>query len=79
MANTSPNSDNVLMENPNSGKIANVPMRDTGTAIKGISAARQPCKKTNTTSITRTSASQNVLPISRIPSTTPLVVSIETL
>ena len=52
------------------------PTSETGTASSGISAARQPCRKMNTTSITSASASQKVLPISRMPSVTALVVSI---
>ena len=40
MASTSPNSERVLTENPRSGKKANVPMRDTGTAAAGIRVAR---------------------------------------
>ena len=45
MASTSPNSESVLMENPNAGKNMNVPINETGTASKGISVARQPCRK----------------------------------
>ena len=43
-----------------------------------VTAARQPCRKTKTTIMTSTNASQNVMPISRIPSTTARVVSITT-
>src|SRR5580704_15455646 len=76
IASTRPNSESVLMENPSKGNNANVPISDTGTASNGINAARQPCKKMNTTSITSASASQKVLPISRMPSVITLVVSI---
>ena len=40
------------MEKPKSGKNAKVPMSETGTASSGISVARQPCRKMNTTRIT---------------------------
>ncbi len=43
-ASTRPNRDNVLMEKPNIGKNAKVPIKATGTASKGISVARQLCK-----------------------------------
>ena len=46
MASTSPNRDRVLMENPSSGNTAKVPMSDTGTAIMGMSVARQFWRKT---------------------------------
>jgi hypothetical protein len=52
MASTSPKSDSVLIENPSRGKIANVPISDTGTASRGISVARTPCRKMKTTRIT---------------------------
>ena len=35
-----------------------VPISDTGTAQQGISVARQPCRKINTTIMTSTSASK---------------------
>ena len=54
MASTRPNSESVLMEKPNSGNRANVPISDTGTASSGISVARQPCRKMNTTRMTST-------------------------
>ena len=38
----------------------NVPMRDTGTASVGISVERQSPRNTNTTSATRTNASNKV-------------------
>src|SRR5438093_5657813 len=73
IASTSPKSESVLIENPNNGNTTNVPSNDTGTAHNGISVARQPCKKTNTTMTTNTSASNNVLTMSRNPSVTERV------
>src|SRR5439155_2540398 len=52
IASTSPKSESVLIENPKSGNKTNVPTNDTGTAHSGIRVARQPCKKTKTTSTT---------------------------
>ena len=34
----------MLIEKPNIGKMAKVPISDTGTASSGISVARQPCR-----------------------------------
>jgi hypothetical protein len=53
MASTNANSDNVLIEKPRNGNAANVPMSDTGTAMIGMSVARQFCRKRNTTMMTR--------------------------
>ena len=41
IANTNPKSESVLIENPNNGKTAIVPIQETGTVIKGINVARQ--------------------------------------
>src|SRR2546422_693784 len=41
MASTKANIDSVLIENPSNGNTAKVPMSDTGTAISGMSVARQ--------------------------------------
>ena len=41
IANTSPNSEMMLIEKPNSGKKMNVPMSETGMATSGMSVARQ--------------------------------------
>ena len=41
MASTMPNSVSVLMENPNAASTPKVPSSTTGTAIAGISVARQ--------------------------------------
>ena len=48
----------------------NVPTSETGTASSGMSVARQPCRKMNTTMMTSTSASNSVLTISFMPSVT---------
>src|SRR5215813_242945 len=73
IASTRPNSESVLIENPNNGNKTNVPTNETGTAHSGISVARHPCKKMNTTMTTSTSASNNVLTISFNPSVTESV------
>jgi hypothetical protein len=75
MASTRPKSESVLIENPSSGKIMNEPTSATGTASSGMSVARKPCRKTNTTRTTRSSASTSVFVISRIPAVTASVVS----
>jgi hypothetical protein len=75
IASTKPNSESVLMENPSSGKKANVPISETGTAISGMSVARQFWRKRNTTRMTRIIASQSVDPISFMPSVTGRLVS----
>jgi hypothetical protein len=67
-----------LIEKPRSGKSANVPISDTGTATIGISVARQFCRKRKTTSTTSTSASSSVITISWMPSVTGAVVSTAT-
>src|SRR6267142_1611279 len=43
MARMSPKRDRVLIEKPSKGKMANVPISDTGTATRGMRVARQPC------------------------------------
>ena len=68
----------MLIENPSNGKTAKVPMSDTGTAIIGMSVARQFCRKRKTTRMTRTMASMSVVTISLMPSVTGSVVSSET-
>jgi len=60
MASTIPKSESVLTEKPSSGNKANVPSNDTGTVNSGIRVARKFCRKTNTTSTTRTMASRSV-------------------
>jgi hypothetical protein len=79
IARISPNSERVLTENPKTGKRMNAPMSDTGTASIGISVARQPCRKMNTTRMTRSSACQSVVNISCMPAETASVVSRETM
>ena len=75
IASTRPNSDSVLIEKPRSGKTAKVPINETGTAIIGMSVARQFCKKRKTTRMTNSIASNSVFTISLIPSDTGSVVS----
>jgi hypothetical protein len=41
MARTSPNSERVLIENPNISRMAKVPTIETGTATRGMIEARQ--------------------------------------
>ena len=53
----------------------NAPTSETGTVISGISVARQFCKNTNTTMMTRATASSSVWTISLMPSVTGSVVS----
>src|ERR1700740_3133475 len=77
IASTSPNSESVLIENPNNGKNTNVPTSATGTASMGISVARQLCRKMYTTRITSAMAISSVSTISLIPEVTDLVVSSE--
>ena len=60
MASTRPNSDSVLIEKPNASSTAKVPMIDTGTAISGMSEARQVCRNRMTTSTTSAMASSRV-------------------
>ena len=60
MASTSPNRDRVLMEKPNASSTAKVPITDTGTAISGMSEARQVCRNRITTSTTSATASSSV-------------------
>ena len=78
MASTRPNSDSVLIEKPSSGKTANVPISETGTAISGISVARQFCRKRKTTRITSSHRLERAsCRISLMPSVTGRVVSTE--
>ena len=61
IASTRPNSDRLFSEKPNAAITAKVPIRDTGIARIGITAARQVCRNTMTTSTTRATASKMVL------------------
>ena len=60
MASTSPNSERLLRLKPMQAITANVPTMATGTATSGMTAARQFCRNTNTTSDTRITASRSV-------------------
>ena len=75
IASTSAKSVRVLMENPTAQSPAKAPTSDTGTAIIGISVARQVCRKRNTTARTRIAASKMVWFTSRIEASTKRVVS----
>ena len=75
IASTRPSSESVLIEKPSIGNTRNAPISETGTAISGISVARQPCRNRNTTMITSTIASKSVCTISVMPSLTGSVVS----
>ena len=59
-ASTSPNSDRLFSEKPNSAMKKNVPISDTGIATIGMMAARQVCRNRMTTSTTRRIASRIV-------------------
>jgi hypothetical protein len=61
MANTRPKSVKLLRLNPMAAMTAKVPITATGTAMSGISDDRQFCKKSSTTTATRTTASIRVL------------------
>ena len=75
MASTSANRVSVLIENPTSHRPAKAPIRDTGTAIIGISVARQVCRNRNTTPSTSSAASKMVIVTSLIEASTKRVVS----
>ncbi len=57
----------------------NVPISDTGMVMSGMIVARMFCRNTNTTSVTRISASTKVFRISWIDAFTAGVVSYTTL
>ena len=61
IASTRPKSVKLFSEKPAAAMTAKVPMMATGTAISGMSAERQFCKKSSTTSATSTMASRRVL------------------
>ena len=73
IASTSPNRVSTLIEKPSSHSTAKVPMIETGTAIRGISDARQVCRKTTTTSTTSATASSSVVTTAWIESRTNTV------
>ena len=64
IASTRPNIDSVLTEKPSIGKKMKVPTIETGTVKRGMMVARRFCRKMNTTSVTRISASTKVFTIS---------------
>ena len=65
----------VLIPNPKTQRPAKVPISDTGTAMIGISVARQLPKKRKTTKMTRSPASKSVCTTSRMEAATKSVVS----
>ena len=65
----------VLIPKPKSHKPAKVPMSETGTAIKGMSVARQLPKNKNNTKTTKAPASKSVCSTSLIEALTKRVVS----
>src|SRR6185369_1936179 len=73
IASTSPNSDNVLTENPDASITANVPTIEIGTAASGITEARHVCRNSTTTMTTMSVASSNVRITSRMESRTNVV------
>ncbi len=56
-ASTRPNSVRLLIENPSAAITAKVPTSDTGIAMIGMIAGRQPCRNTSTTMTTSSIAS----------------------
>ena len=60
MASTRPNSEMVFRLKPTTAMTAKVPTMATGTAIMGMSTARQFCRKTSTTTPTRPTATNSV-------------------
>ena len=75
IASTRPKRERLLRLNPSPAMKANVPTIATGTAISGISVARQFCRNTSTTRATRMIASRSVLSTSAFDSSMKGVVS----
>ena len=75
IASTRPKSVRLFSEKPSAAMTAKVPTTATGTAIKGISADRQFCRKRSTTTATRMTASRSVLNTSSTDSVMNGVVS----
>src|SRR5207244_12683180 len=75
IASTRPNSVSRLIEKPSTCIPKKAPMTETGTATTGMRVARQLCRKTNTTNVTSSSASNSVFTTSLINSVTYGVVS----
>ena len=68
IASTRPKSERLLRQKPNAGHGREGADERTGTAISGMSAARQFCRNTSTTRATRMTASKSVLDTSLIDS-----------
>src|SRR5258708_9307127 len=60
IASTNPHRESEFSENPQGAMTARVPINDTGTAINGMSAILQDCRKTMTTITTKIMASPTV-------------------
>ena len=60
IASTRPNNVSRLIEKPSTCIPKKAPMTETGTASTGMSVARQLCKKTKTTKVTSSMASNSV-------------------
>jgi hypothetical protein len=74
MASTIANMVSVLIEYPNAASTPNVPISTTGTAMVGISVARQFCRNRYITTTTSTMASIRVITTSLIDTVTKGVV-----
>ncbi len=68
IASTSPKSVRLFRLKPNASSTANVPTMATGTAIKGMTAERQFCRNSSTTSATSSTASRSALKTSSMHS-----------
>ncbi len=66
MASTMPNMVSVLMVKPAENRTAKVPSSTTGTAMVGMSVARQLCRKISITRKTSPTASKRVITTSLI-------------
>ena len=75
IASTMPSRLSMLSEKPRTCITASVAISETGIAIVGMIVARQFCRKTKTTRMTRASASKSVMTTSRIAAETKRVVS----
>ena len=75
IASTSPKSESVLRLKPMAAMAAKVPTIATGTAMSGMSVARQFCRKSSTTRATSRIASRSVFTTSKIDSVMNGVVS----
>ncbi len=75
VASTIANKVSVLIEKPNAYRPAKDPMSEIGTAMKGMSVARQLCRNTNTTASTSRAAMKRVWITSLIDASTKRVVS----